>query len=121
MGWFRGHAKPPPAPEIPDFIKDSTEDWHAGDVAVAIGDVGWCIIQTGEPAPGPTKGDICRVLQVRLVEGRQFLNLAGYQADGFYAAANFKKLRGEDGWLERAMRKHAPRPGQRLREPERVG
>lgn len=114
--WFR----PRPPMGLPDSVKDSTEDWTAGDIAISVGVNGaWTNLDTGDREHGPAKGAMCKVTKVSIHEGRQFLALAGYGDDNVYAAAHFKKLRGEDGWLERAMKRHRPRI--RAKEIERVG
>jgi hypothetical protein len=59
------------------------------------GDGPWISFQTGEHTDGPQLGDKNAVLDVRLIEGRQFLEFGKWPGRTF-TAVSFDKLRGEN-------------------------
>lgn len=109
---FRSAPPPPPAPRpLPDWVKDSVIDWQRGDVAVCLGSGIW-VLSDGDDtlSRGPTKGAMCKVLFVILIEGRQFLRLKGWDNGQCYHAACFDKLGRSSATVEDMIARHKSKP-----------
>ena len=111
---FRRRSKPL-APQ-PEFEKD----WTPGDRAECIADAHgargqWTFVRTGSAGPGPSRGQILRVIHVYADEHSVWLVFAELFPFSF-PAGHFRKLRACSTDFREQLRKRAPAPVRALED-----
>jgi hypothetical protein len=87
LGFLRGRSRytPPIGPNT------AADDWQVGDLAEAIGSVGWYEHYDGQPSDGPPVDRLLRVRDVDMADGWQILAFHGLL--DWYVAHGFRKVR----------------------------
>lgn len=118
--WFR--RKPVELPPLdlggPGVVPQEgfVADWKPGDIGRCVIEGNWFNTWEFAQVPGPARGQIVRVVDVRICRGCACLWVRDW--DGWWQAACFVKIdeKGEEKWLGAVRRKHAPKPAKELVE-----
>jgi len=107
---------PPRAPTPPIPPQPPAErDWAVGDRARCIAQGTWFDVPTRLPSPGPSEGQVLRVIAVFAHANIVWLGFVGFE--GFvYPAGHFRKLRPCSAAFREQLRNRAPAPAPELVE-----